>query len=165
MNKDLLYKKRWGRLSKQELVALLEKVHRDYGIPLGEERRSAEGAGVPSWAFVRELGALESIVKYLKEDGGYSFHEIAVALRRDDRTVWTTYQRAARKCPRPLARQRVEFSLPVAVVAARLVGVQESIVKYLKEELQLSLHQIARLLHRDNRTVWTVYARVRRKLG
>ena len=42
----------------------------------------------------RELSALEAIVRYLKEEHSLTYSQIAVMLQRDDRTVWTTYQRA-----------------------------------------------------------------------
>jgi hypothetical protein len=45
----------------------------------------------------RSLAPLESIIKYLKETVGLSFHEIAVLLNRDDRTIWTCYRRVRRK--------------------------------------------------------------------
>jgi hypothetical protein len=45
----------------------------------------------------RSVATLEAVVEYLKEVLGLSYHEIAVLLNRDDRTVWTCYQRAKKK--------------------------------------------------------------------
>ena len=45
----------------------------------------------------RDLSALEAIVRYLKEQEGCTYSQIAQLLRRDDRTVWTTYKRAIKK--------------------------------------------------------------------
>ena len=45
----------------------------------------------------RELSALEAIVVYLKEQHHLTYSQIAVMLKRDDRTIWTTYKRAAVK--------------------------------------------------------------------
>jgi hypothetical protein len=45
----------------------------------------------------RELSALEAIVVYLKEHHGLTYSQIAVMLKRDDRTIWTTYKRATVK--------------------------------------------------------------------
>lgn len=44
----------------------------------------------------RLLSVLESLVEFLKENG-MSFHKIAVMLNRDDRTVWTVYNRGIKK--------------------------------------------------------------------
>lgn len=45
----------------------------------------------------RSLAALESVVEYMKDKLGLSYHEIAMLLKRDDRTIWTCYNRARKK--------------------------------------------------------------------
>jgi hypothetical protein len=45
----------------------------------------------------RDLSTLEAIVRYLKDEEGYTYSQIAHLLNRDDRTVWTTYKRAVKK--------------------------------------------------------------------
>lgn len=45
----------------------------------------------------RSLGALEAITVYMKEHHNLSYHEIAVLLKRDDRTIWATYNNAKQK--------------------------------------------------------------------
>jgi len=45
----------------------------------------------------RTLSILEAIVEYLREERGLTFHQIAVLLNRDDRTIWTVYRRAKEK--------------------------------------------------------------------
>ena len=42
----------------------------------------------------RKLSVLENIVSYLKDTFGLTYHKIAVLLNRNDRTIWTVYQRA-----------------------------------------------------------------------
>jgi len=44
-----------------------------------------------------KLSALESIVAYLKDELSLTYHKIALLLKRDDRTIWTVYQRALKK--------------------------------------------------------------------
>ena len=39
----------------------------------------------------------------------------------------------------------------------------ESLVKYLKENLNLNFHEIARLLSRDQRTIWVTYNNINKK--
>lgn len=39
----------------------------------------------------------------------------------------------------------------------------EAIVYYLKEERKLAFHEIASMLNRDERNIWTIYSRARRK--
>jgi len=45
----------------------------------------------------RKLGSLQSIVVYFKDKKKLSFHKIAVLLKRDDRTIWATYNKAKKK--------------------------------------------------------------------
>ncbi len=45
----------------------------------------------------RKLSVLENIVSYLKDSFGLTYHKIALLLNRDDRTIWTVYQRANKK--------------------------------------------------------------------
>ena len=42
----------------------------------------------------RTLSILEAIVEYLFNIKRLSYHEIAVLINRDDRTIWTCYHRA-----------------------------------------------------------------------
>ncbi len=53
---------------------------------------------IPSNIFQdRSLSVLEIMVEYLKEQKSLSYHEIAVLLNRDDRTIWTVYSRVKKK--------------------------------------------------------------------
>ena len=53
---------------------------------------------IPSFIFKdRRLSVLEAIVEYLKDEKKLTFHQIAVILNRDDRTIWTCYSRAKKK--------------------------------------------------------------------
>jgi len=53
---------------------------------------------IPSSIFKdRKLSVLEIISEFLKEQEGLTYHEIAVLLGRDDRTIWTCYKRAKEK--------------------------------------------------------------------
>jgi len=45
----------------------------------------------------RNVAVLEAITEYLKDKKGLTYHEIALLLNRDDRTIWTCYYRAKRK--------------------------------------------------------------------
>ena len=45
----------------------------------------------------RSVSVLEASVEYLKNNEKLSFHEIALLINRDDRTIWTVYDRAKKK--------------------------------------------------------------------
>ncbi len=67
-----------------------------FGISYKEKEISKEA--VPLEIFRdRTLAPLEAVSLYLKDKKGMSYHEIAVLLNRNDRTVWTCYNRARKK--------------------------------------------------------------------
>jgi predicted transcriptional regulator len=61
------------------------------------------------------------------------------------------------------SEKRETLTLPLKVLQDRDVAILESIVEYLKEEKKLKYSEIAKLLNRDQRTIWTVYNRVKKK--
>ena len=61
---------------------------------------------IPSFIFHdRDIAALEAVVVYLKDSYGLNYAQIANLLNRDDRTIWTTYQRAKKKLKQTVEKQ------------------------------------------------------------
>ena len=56
-------------------------------------------------------------------------------------------------------------NVPTFVFKDRTIAALEAIVVYLKDNQGLTYAQIAKLLNRDDRTIWTTYARAKKKLG
>ena len=105
----------------------------------------------------RKLGILECVTKYLKEEFKLSYHQIAVLLKRDDRVVWVTYNKAIKKKKEKFTVEEPNVWLPVSIFTDKNLGPLEAIVIYLKDQSKLTFNEIAKLLNRDNRTVWAVY--------
>ena len=122
---------------------------------------------VPSSIFVdRELAPLESISEYLKEQKSLTYHEIAVLVGRDDRTIWTCYNRAQKKravTPRKAEKPEKVIEIPLEIFKNRTFAPLESMTTHLKDALKLSFHEIAIVLNRDDRTIWTCYNRAQKK--
>lgn len=112
----------------------------------------------------KELSSLEAISKYLHEDKHLKFSQIAALLKRDSRTIWSSYQFSKKKHPAALIIKTSDIKIPTSQLTDRSISVLESIVAYLKENYNLSLHQIAILINRDDRTIWTVYSRYKKKV-
>ena len=110
-----------------------------------------------------ELSCLESIVKYLKEELELKLHEIALLLNRDDRTIWTTYNFACKKRKKRLQVKESKILIPISIFTNRKLSVLESIIGYLKDNFNLRYSEIAALLNRDERNIWTVYNRYKKK--
>lgn len=152
-------------LSKQELLTTLQLLQEEQQLSyryLQRLVRQTQEIMIPLSIFTRELSALESICKYLKEQLHLSYHRIAELLHRDDRTIWTTYQHARKKKQIPLQIKK-SLSIPLHLFAERTLSVLETIVSYLKEQHDLSYKEISVLMHRNERTIWTVYQRARKK--
>lgn len=120
--------------------------------------------GIPITIFSNdELSSLETIVKFLKENKNLSFSEIASLLNRDQRTIWTTYSKAKKKKKEIFVVSESEYYLPFEIFRDRNLGVLENICLYLKDEYKLSFHEIAILLRRDDRTIWTSHHKAMEK--
>jgi hypothetical protein len=107
---------------------------------------------------------LETIVKYLHENKGLRFSEIAKLICRDQRAVGVTYRFATKKMRLRLKVSKSKYSVPLAVISERKMSVLESLVFHLKKTYSLPYHNIALLLLRDERTIWTVYQRALKKI-
>ena len=142
---------------------------------MGEERtkraaKEAEAILIPTSIFTdRTLKVLETLVEYLKESKQLTYHEIGVLIGRDDRTIWTAYHRASKKrkphlhAALPEAGAGDPTFFPTSILCDRSLKILESIVEHMKDTLGRTYHEIAVLLNRDDRTIWTVYHRGQKK--
>ncbi len=118
---------------------------------------------IPLSAFKNEkLSSLEIITRFLK-DSGKTYHEIAVLLNRDDRTIWCTYQNSLKKQKSPLKVADSKVQVPVSLFSNRMYSVLESLVTYLKDKKNLSYNEIASALEKHYQTVWTTYRKAKDK--
>jgi hypothetical protein len=111
------------------------------------------------------LSPLEVVVKYLKERKNLAYHTIGKLLGRDDRVIWATYKKAANKHPAELVPEPTPFLMPATMLADSPLSVLETVVVELHDHHKLNFAQIARLLKRNDRTIWTVYNRAGKKRG
>jgi len=111
----------------------------------------------------KKLSALEVICKYLKEESEYNYAKIALLLNRDSRTIWTTYFNAIKKRKEKLPVKESKFLIPVSIFKDRKFSVLEALVSYLRDNFNLRYSEIATLLARDERNIWTVYNRAKKK--
>jgi len=109
------------------------------------------------------LSALETICKYLKEELDLNYSKIALLLNRNSRTIWTTYSNAIKKRKEKLLVKDSKFLIPVSIFKNRKLSVLEALVSYLKEKFSLRYSQIGILLARNERNIWTVYQRSKKK--
>jgi len=156
-----------NRVSLAQIIGMLRRDHQlsasEILNVLGEKRAVAEVSEtyVPIAVFSSRLSCLEAIVKYLKENKARTFHDIGKLLKRNERSIWKTYQNAKSKVPERLATEESEFSFPLQILHGSK-GIVEAMVTWLHDSKNLTYHQIAVLMKRDDRSVWTAYNRRRR---
>lgn len=155
LSDTLSYLKEQG-LSSEEIISLVSK---SLKTPVKEEVK------VPISVFNNEyLSSLENIVKYLRENLLLSFKQIAELTNRNEIALAVTYRNAKRKLAEKFVVTEISpYSIPVSILKDRNISVLENVAAYLKDAFGLNYHSIAVLLNRDDRTIWTVYQRAKKK--
>ena len=140
---------------------IIEFVNRLLRVEVKEEIK------IPISVFNNEkLSSLETIVKYLRENLLLSFKQIASLTNRNNVALAVSYRNAKKKLEAKFVVEEISpYSLPVTILQDRKLSVLENIVSYLKDTFGLAYHKIALLLNRDDRTIWTVYQRAKKKHG
>lgn len=110
------------------------------------------------------LSSLEAVVKYLKEESKLRFSKIGKLLNRSSKTIWATYHNAVKKMPSSFGEVSRDILIPASAFADRSFSTLESLVAFVKD-LGHSNHEIALMIHLDDRTIWTVYDRIKKKRG
>jgi len=118
---------------------------------------------IPLSIFNKNLGSLETITKYLRENQKLNFVKIAELTNRNQKALCRTYHNAIKKQKDEFKITESEFYFPIYILKNRNLSVLESIVVYLKEKLNLSFIKISSLLKRDPSTIWTIYHRALKK--
>jgi hypothetical protein len=146
----------------QQLAVVLDDLFSDYNVSPQEVLQALakrKEDNIPLSAFkTKNLSSFEVIVKYLKENQGKKYSEIARLTNRNDRTIWSTYSHAISKCPHTLDISGPVF-IPVFIFSKRDKSVLETLVIYLKETLGFSFKKIAILLSKNYQTIYTSYRR------
>ena len=116
---------------------------------------------VPAAIFAGNLSPAESLAKFLKENNGLSYHEIAELIGRDERSIWANYKRAAKKMPWPFGINN-GISVPASIFNSEK-SILESLVCYLKGSKKMRNSSIAKLLNKNTANIWTVHSRAKKK--
>ncbi len=146
-----------------QIQNLLQELKKDYNLTKKDILDLSEDIRIPILLFKSNLSSFELIVKYLVETKNYRHTDIARITNRSKQGVWQAYNHSKNKFPDKFSFEKSKYDFPVSIIQDKKVSILESIVKYLKEEYNLSYAKISRLIKRDQRTVWTVYKRAIKK--
>lgn len=153
------------------LNVFIQNISEKYSISLDEiisllKQKEDKEILVPSFILRdRNLGILESVTKYLKEELNLTYHKVAILLNRDDRVVWVTYNKAIKKKKEKFVVAEPNYWLPVSIFAETSLGPLEAISEYLVDDVKLDHVEIAKLLNRDSKSVRACYKRSKKKLN
>ena len=120
---------------------------------------------IPSSIFNKKLSSLETITKYLVENCSLSLNKIAKLTNRTNKNIWYAYNSSKRKLSAKFTIKEFGISIPVSIISNLRLSVLENIVVYLKEKFELSYHEIGAMLKRDEKTIWCVYDKAKKKRG
>ena len=153
-------------LNKKELTkVIISKLQRRYGVSNGEILEIIENKElqIPASIFSKELGALESLARYMKENLNMTYHNIAEKLERDERTIWASCKKSKEKQKEPLKAMKTDIMIPLSIFENKKLTILESAILYLKGK-GMRFSEIGKLLERDERNIWTTYSRAIKKM-
>ncbi len=150
----------------EEFKELLGSLREKYDVELVQlfELLSELEIFIPVSVFNERLSTLETVSRYLHENLNISFKKIAEMMNRSEKTIWQAFRSSKNKHEGRLRLTDTKYIVPISVFADRRLSNLEAIVYHLKNAYDLKFSEIAMLLQRDQRTVWTVYSRARGKL-
>ena len=146
---------RYG-LTQDELLRMIAK-RKDY-------------TSIPVSIFNNILSPLENVVCYLYIKLEFSQTKIANLLKRDHTTIWTTIKKGLTKINRSKYKQLISnlnegYLVPLQSLSDRKLSILESVSIYMKDKFNLSYHEIATILGKNDRTIWTVINRAKKKMN
>ncbi|MDP7179803.1 MAG: hypothetical protein QF824_00850 [Candidatus Woesearchaeota archaeon] len=116
-------------------------------------------AYIPISIFNNKLAPLEAVVLFLKNTLKFKFQKISYLLNRDQRTIWYTHKKATKKDVKLNISSKI--LVDISIFGDRKFSILESLVAHLKDSL--SLKQIAKLIGKSYKTIWTVDSRYKKK--
>lgn len=150
----------------KELSLLFNQVKKSYNLSSADLLGYIDEKEIllPDCIFIKELSVFQSIVKFLKENCELKNNDIASLMHRSQKSIWQAYNNSKKVFPKKFKIIASRYCIPVSQLIPSFT-ILESVVFYLKEKCLLNYHQIAILLERDERTIWTVYQRVKKRIG
>ncbi len=151
------------KILEEAFKIISKELEEKFNLPQAELYSRAFKKNIPVSVFSYKLGALEALVKYLKENLCMSYHQIAELIHRDDRTIWASYRAAGRKMKEKMdIKGEPKMFLPISIFKNRKLTVLGAAVVYLKDK-GVKYSEISGLTGRNQKNIWTIYSRAAKK--
>ena len=152
-----------------EVLTLLQKLESKEILKLIKknewQKKQQESSFIPVSLFsATPLSSLEAITVYLRDVKQLRFTEMEKLLNRNQIALSTTYRNARKKYPKIIRIKETKYFIPCSIFSNKKLSVLENIVFYLKHEYNLMNVQISQQLNKDQRTIWTVFDRAKKKV-
>lgn len=149
----------------KQLKKLYDSIKEKYRVNISDIAQELEKKEllIPCAIFNTELTTLQTLCKYLKENLSYNFTKISILLNRNPRIIWRAYNLAKKRLPEKIIITDFLKTVPISIFSNREMSIMENMVAYLKEKNRMKYSDIAKILKRDDRTIWTVYNRAKKK--
>jgi len=118
---------------------------------------------IPACVFNNKLSSYETVVKFLRENHGYSFEKAGRVLGKQKSSTHRAYKKAIIKHKESLEITDLQFLIPLNIFKQTKLPVLEALVTFLKDSHELNYSQISALLMRNESTVRTAYNRAKVK--
>ncbi|MFH1972939.1 MAG: hypothetical protein ABIJ18_05700 [archaeon] len=140
-------------ISKEDLINYILKTQK---ISRNELLEKLSGEKIPITIFTTDLFPLESIVFYLKKN--HKTNEIARLLNKSPSAISLAYKKAKTK---KFKIKETKIYIPLSEFNSKL-SILEVAVYYLRRQ-DMKFAEIAKLLKRNIKTIWTIYSRAKKK--
>ena len=120
---------------------------------------------IPAFVFRRNISPLRAVVKFFKENKGYSFSKISKILNRDARTIWAEYDSV--KSLGGFSKRDI-FSETIYISTKSLRNRKLAPLEAISVELRFggySNKEISLILNKNQKTIWTVLNRAKMKIA
>jgi hypothetical protein len=155
--------------SRQLLKEILKTLYHEQNLQLPELIKTFQEVkkeiSIPLSIFSHHLHPAEALCKYLKENEGMSYQDIAQCLHRNDKSIWATYQRARKKVKSEFQIREEKYALPLSIFQNRELSFLESVVFYLYRIYRLSNKIIGKTLHKSPNSMAVLLKRALDKQG
>ena len=101
----------------------------------------------------------------MKENLEMKYSEIAILLLRDERTIWTSYNKTKKKLGVMFVVGGAALTIPLSEFKGGKLTILERVIIYLRDKKRMKYSEIAEIINRDQRNVWAIYSRASSKLG
>ncbi|MEM4259940.1 MAG: hypothetical protein QXG00_01775 [Candidatus Woesearchaeota archaeon] len=156
----------------KELKILIEAISRKYNKTPFELLRIIENKILIPINIFNKNKPLTAIVTYIINNYNLNYTQTAKILNRSTKTIWQAYnknrknnkkQKKEKQIIKKLTSENSKYDIPIEYFYKEKLSILETIVKFLKEEHNLPFKKISLLIQRNQRTIWTIYARATKK--